>query len=322
MEKLILLLLVLALTGFFYTILKLSFKGRQKPIERLEKYSETGNSKGSDKKKLHKDYKAGLSILTKGIGNARFLDGYKKSIQLKLLRAHVLLKPEEYIAVCIGVALLFGIILTAAAKNLLLFPLGATVGWLIPSLIIKSKIKKRLKLLNEQLNDAIVMISNSLKAGYSFFQAVETVSREMTGPISEEFLYLQKEINLGQSTEKALENLTSRVASEDLDLVITAVLIQRQAGGNLSEILDNISFTIRERIKIKGEIRTITAQGRMSGMVISLIPPILCVVLYMINPEQIGMLFKTTLGNIILVTAAVMELIGIFAIKKIVNIKF
>ena len=183
------------------------------------------------------------------------------------------------------------------------------------------KIKKRIKGLNEQLGDAIVMISNSLKTGYSFFQAIDMVAGEMTGPISEEFSILQKEINLGLSTDKALENLSARVSSDDLELVITAVLIQRQVGGNLAEVLDNISATIRDRVRIKGEIKTVTAQGRMSGWVISLLPAGLCLLIYVINPQYMAVLFTRPLGIMMLVISVFMELLGIFFISRIVKIE-
>ncbi len=181
--------------------------------------------------------------------------------------------------------------------------------------------KKRIKLLNNQLGDAIMLLSSSLKAGYSFFQAVDTVTKEMSGPISEEFVIMQKEVNLGVSTEKALENLVQRVGSDDLEMVITAVLIQRQVGGNLSEVLDNISTTIRDRIKIKGEVRTITAQGRVSGLVLSLLPIVLGVLVYMINPSHMQVLFTNPFGIILLVYSGIMELIGIFIIRKIVRVE-
>ena len=194
-------------------------------------------------------------------------------------------------------------------------------AWYAPMLILKSKVKKRIKLLNEQLGDAIGLVSNSLKAGYSFFQAVDMVAKEMTGPIAEEFQVLQKEINLGLPTEKALENLAARIPSDDLGLLVTAVLIQRQTGGNLAEVLDNISTTIRDRVRIKGEIRTVTAQGRISGWVISLLPVGLCFLIYLINPQHISVLFTRTLGILLLAVSALMELTGIFIIRRIIKIE-
>jgi tight adherence protein B len=147
------------------------------------------------------------------------------------------------------------------------------------------------------------------------------VAEEMTGPIAEEFGILKKEVNLGLNTEKALENMTGRVSSEDLELVVTAVMIQRQVGGNLSEVLDNITATIRDRVKIKGELKTITAQGKISGLVISLLPLILCGLIFLISPKMMSLLFTTAMGQIMIGVALFMETIGIILIRKVVKIE-
>jgi tight adherence protein B len=197
----------------------------------------------------------------------------------------------------------------------------AVVGWVTPLFILNRNINKRLRTINNQLGDTIAVLSNSLKAGHSFFQAVDSVGRELTGPVADEFSKLQKEISLGVNTETALENMVSRVGSDDMELMVTAVLIQRQIGGNLAEILDNISETIRQRIRAKGEIRTLTAQGRMSGWVISLLPFLLAIAISMISPEHMKVLITSQLGIIMIVIALVMELMGILFVKKIINIE-
>lgn len=320
MLRLILILTFVAALILFYCILKYLLI-KQSSISRLKKYTNVEEMRDEKKKNVRKDFKAGLSFMSKGIAGAKFLDGYKKSIQSRLVRAHVLLKSEEFITVSMIAAFaagMFGFILKGSLLTAICFGI---IGWLLPSIVLKSRIKKRIKLLIEQLGDAIMMISNSLKAGYSFFQAIDTVAREMTGPIAEEFALLMKEINLGLTTEKALENLAARVQSDDLELVITAVMIQRQVGGNLAEVLDNISSTIRDRVKIKADVRTVTAQGRISGLIIALLPVILGVLLYLINPEHIGILFKNPIGIVIMVFSAFMELIGIYFINKIVKIE-
>jgi tight adherence protein B len=311
---------------FLFPLLKY-FIGKRNSITRLKRYINIEEVREEKKKSANKDLKMGLGVISKKIGSVKFLDGYKKEIQLQLTRAHILLKPEEYIAVCVMVFIITALIIFSltSKKQLnvaILLSVGAgALGWLFPSIIVKSKTKARLKQLNDQLCDAISLISNSLKAGYSFFQAVDTVSKEINGPIAEEFTLLQKEVNLGLATEKALENLVTRVNSDDLELVVTAVLIQRQVGGNLSEVLDNISTTIRERIRIKGEVKTVTAQGRMSGMIISLLPVALGIILYLINPQHIGMLFNNAIGLGILGFSIIMQLIGIYFISKIVKIE-
>ncbi len=321
MLELIVISTFVSVTLLLYPIFKYIL-GNQKSISRINRYTNIEEIKEEKRRSgAHKEFKLGLGVISKRVGSVKFLDGYKKRIQMQLTRAHVLLKAEEFITICIIVFSGLGF-LAFITTNSMLNTFGAGIlGWIIPVMVLKSRIKKRLKLLNEQLGDAIVLISNSLKAGYSFFQAVDTVAKEMTGPIAEEFTFLQKEINLGLTTEKGLENLVSRAASDDLELVVTAVQIQRQVGGNLAEVLDNISSTIRERVKIKGEVKTITAQGRMSGMVIALLPAALGFILFLINPEHIGMLFSDSIGIAILCFSIMMELIGIYFISKIVKIE-
>jgi tight adherence protein B len=310
------------ITMFLMTQLALRYTtGMQKTIYRLKKYINIDEIKEEKRRPARNDLRSGLNMLAKGVGSLRLLDGYKKSIQLRLNKAHIPLKSEEFITICMILFLAFGLgafLISGALSTALL---AGMAGWLIPLVILKSKIRKRVKQFNEQLSDAITLISNSLKAGYSFFQAADIVAKEMTGPIAEEFTLMQKEINLGLTTEKALENLAGRVGSDDMELVVTAVLIQRQVGGNLAEVLDNISSTIRDRIKIKGEVRTVTAQGRMSGLIISLLPPVLGVLIYMINPEHMGILFNNSIGLCIVVFSIFMELIGIYFINKIVRIE-
>ncbi len=325
MMNFILISTFLSVLLFAYQILKFLI-GKQTPIMRLAKYTNKVEIGLEEKRKSkQKEFKVGLGFIARGVKDAKALDGYKKRIQLELQRAHILLKPEEYITVSIILFFAFGTFMFALASSspfaVLVAIAGGIVGWYFPSLYLKIKIKKRIKFLNEQLSDAIVLISNSLKAGYSFFQAVDIVSKEMTGPMAEEFTQLQKEVNFGTTTEKALENLVARVKSDDLELVVTAVLIQRQVGGNLSEVLDNISSTIRERIRIKGEVKTVTAQGRMSGMIIALLPPALALILFLINRSHVMVLFTDPIGLVILGFSVFMEFVGIYFIGKIVKIE-
>lgn len=323
MLELIMLMSFVTMLFIIYPLIRFIFI-KNSSVLRLKRYINMEEMRDDKKKSTKRELKNSLSFVSKGIGNAKFLDGYKKKIQMQLTRAHLLLKAEEFITLCLIVftVVFFLVILLKGSVHWPLAVLTGIVGWFVPSFILKSKIKKRVKNLNDQLGDAIILISNSLKAGYSFFQAVDAVSREMTGPISEEFILLQKEINLGLNTDKALENMSGRVLSDDLELLVTAVMIQRQVGGNLAEVLDNISSTIRDRVRIKSEIKTATAQGRMSGWVISLLPVALGVVIYLINPEHMSLLFTNPLGILILVVSIMMESIGIFLINKIVRIEF
>jgi len=322
LKGLIILLSFTSAAVLYYQLMK-SFISGSDYMSRLRRYTSLEDINEEKRKKKRDSSPFLRDILSKGIGKIRFLDGYKKKIQADLTRAHLLLKAEEFLIFEIILLSLF-FMLTVLIKGVRSWPLAivsGVVGWTLPSFYIKSRIKKRMKLMNEQLGDAIAMMSNSLKAGYSFLQAVDIVAEEITGPVAEEFAIFKKEVSLGLNTEKALENLSGRVRSDDLDLVITAVMIQRQVGGNLAEVLDKIAETIRDRLRIKGELKAITAQGRVSGLVISLLPIVLCLIIYMINPAQMSLLFTRPLGIIMLVVAAVMEFTGIILIRRIVRVE-
>ena len=303
----------------FYLIILMSIS-KQKSILRLKKYA---GDKNYYEKKRKTEFKPKnfLNIFSKTIKEMKFLDSYRDKIQVDIIKAHIPLKAEEFISLRIYLTLGLIILTYLTGKHVAVIILLGACGWLLPKLFVNVRIHKRIKQFNDSLGDAIILISNSLKAGYSFFQSIDIVAKEMNGPIAQEFALLQKEINLGYTTEDALDNLVKRIKSDDLELVITAVLIQRQVGGNLAEVLDSISSTIRERIRIKGEIRTITAQGRISGVMIAILPPALGVVLYLINPDHIKLLFTEKIGLIMIGLSVGMELMGIYFIKRIVKIE-
>ena len=246
----------------------------------------------------------------------------KRRVEKELTRADLPLRGEEFMAFTIiglGGVLLSVLIFTGS----LLMVLSATVVMLpAPYVFISRARQKRLQLFNSQISDALVIIANSLRSGFSFLQAMDLVRREMPDPIAKEFGRAFQEINLGTPTEQALTNMAERVDSDDLDMVVTAVLIQRQVGGNLAEVLDKIAHTIKERIRIKGEIKTLTAQGRISGIVIGLMPVALCMFLFVANPEYISLLFNNQAGLIMVGAALIAQGIGFFAIRRIVDIKY
>jgi tight adherence protein B len=181
--------------------------------------------------------------------------------------------------------------------------------------------KKRLEAFTKQIVDALTLISSSLKAGYSFIQSMEVVAQEVPAPLGEEFSLAMHEMSLGATVEESLEEMVQRVGSDDLALVVTAVLVQRQTGGNLAEVLDNIAETIRERIRIRGEIRTLTAQGRISGWIVGLLPVGLGAAVSAINPSYMSVLFRHPLGLLFLLLGACGQVIGVLVIRKIVQIE-
>lgn len=205
-----------------------------------------------------------------------------------LARADLKFKVGEYFALIFMSVFLFGLIAwVLGGRNIISFLIGAVLGLLAPGLYVGQLQSRRLNRFNDQLPDMLNLTVNGLRAGYSTMQAMEAVSKELPPPISEEFRRVVQEMQLGISMETALANLFRRIPSDDLDFVITAINVQREVGGNLSEILDTISFTIRERIRIKGDIRVITAQVRTSGTILSLIPIGLTIVLWFLNPRYL-----------------------------------
>ena len=213
---------------------------------------------------------------------------YGDKIARQLARADVKLKVAEYIAlIVISVFGVGAIAWLLGSRSPISFLIGAAFGFILPGMYVNRQQKRRLNRFNDQLSDMLNLTVNGLRAGYSTMQAMEAVSKELPAPMCDEFRRVVQEMQIGISMETALDNLLRRIPSDDLDFVVTAIGVQREVGGNLSEILDTISFTIRERVRIKGEIRTLTAQVRTSGSVLSMIPIFLTVVLWFLNPEYL-----------------------------------
>ena len=209
-------------------------------------------------------------------------------ISQNLARADMKFKVGEYFALIFMSMVFFGgIAWFIGGRNIISLGIGALLGYLAPGIYVRQQQSRRLNRFNEQLSDMLNLMVNGLRAGYSTLQAMEAVSKELPSPISDEFRRVVQEMQIGIPMDSALNNLLRRIPSDDLDFVITAISVQREVGGNLSEILDTISFTIRERVKIKGEVRVITSQVRASGTILALIPVFLTVVLWFLNPKYL-----------------------------------
>lgn len=247
--------------------------------------------------------------------------GYTKQIELELQKGDLPLRGYEFLFIIafstIGAVWLLFIL----NPNLISMVVAGMLGFFTPLIFLRVKQQSKVNRFNGQIGDALVLISNSLKAGYGFLQAMEMVAKEMAPPIQTEFGRVLQEINLGVTTEEGLYRLTSRVNSQDLDLIVTAMLIQRQSGGNLSEILDNIAHTIRERIRIKGEVKALTAQGRLSGFIIGSMPVAIGLFLLLVNPKYVTQLFSDPRGQFMVGYAVVAEVIAVLIISKIIDIK-
>ena len=303
--------------------LVLTFVGGGSVVEeRLGRYAETGGmvtTVGEDAAEKG-DRPSPLSDFFNRMGEGTDLFA---SIGVSLAQADIKLRPAEFIAATVIASV------GAAALSLILglgFPMaiGAGVGGLfIPRIYVNRAKGRRLKKFDDQLSDMLNLMVNGLRAGFSTLQAMEAVSHEMPSPIADEFRRIVQEMQLGIPTEEALEHMMRRIHSDDLDLVITAMNVQREVGGNLAEILDVISFTIRERVRIKGEIQTLTAQGRATAWVISALPLALLALLYLVNRPYFMQFFNPATRNCgipMLCLAGAMIGSGFYATQKIVDI--
>jgi len=246
-------------------------------------------------------------------------------ISNSLSRADMKFKPGEFVFfTIISAALVAFILWYIGGKNIVVLLIGAAIGLYLPNLYVKSQQSKRLIKFDQQLPDMLNLMVNGLRAGFSTMQAMEAVSKELPAPICDEFRRVIQEMQLGVSMERALENLLIRIPSDDLDLTITAINVQREVGGNLAEILDSISYTIRERIRIKGEIRVLTTQVMYSGRFLSMLPLFVIGILYLLNREYIMEFFQPEsgiCGIIALVVAGLMIIGGYFAMNKLGDIE-
>ena len=255
-------------------------------------------------------------------------------LSVDLARADLKMKPAEFLILWAISPILF---LAAAFALGLVFPAfqnivaligAALLGLYFPRFYLKRRQKKRLAAFAQQLPDTITLLANSLRAGSSFLQGIELVTREARPPISEEMERVVREMQLGMALQPALNNLVRRMASEDLELVVTAIQIQSQVGGNLATVLDSIAFTIRERIRIIGEINTLTAMQRYSGYVITLLPIGLGLILFLISPGYMTVMFEKPpemlglpLGVIFFMVGLLSMGIGYLLIRRVVDIK-
>jgi tight adherence protein B len=262
-----------------------------------------------------------------------------QSLARLLARADMKFKVGEFVVLVIGTTLLGALIGwylgggaslpegTTIAQRLMRIPailFGCGIGFALPIIYLRREQGRRLVKFDNQLADMLNLMVNGLRAGYSNMQAMEAVSRELPPPISDEFRRVVQEMQLGVSLDTALENLTRRIPSRDLELVVTATNVQREVGGNLAEILDTISHTIRERIRIKGEIRVLTSQVMISGRFLALMPVILIIAMYFVNNEYMMRFFNEEtkmFGIPALIAGAMMIVIGYFTMTRIASIE-
>ncbi|MEW6727236.1 MAG: type II secretion system F family protein [Bacillota bacterium] len=320
-------LLYLSILGFLSVFFFITWvaraltHGNTAVITRLEQVTKTQPDLPPAAEAGSRGYASPTLLLVRALARLVPLKGLGRRLENDLVRADIPLKGEEFAAFVIlafVAAALLGLLVFGSVLNACLLAAPAAAA---PVFYLRMAKARRLAAFNSQLCDALAMIANTLRAGFSFLQALEMVRKELPDPISKEFGRALQDLNLGVSVEDALQSMVERVKSDDLDLMVTAVIIQRQIGGNLAEILDKIAETIRERVRIKGEIKILTAQGRISGLVVGLLPIGLLMVLLLINPGYMQDLFNNPMGIKLLAFAAVSEAIGLAAVKRIMNIE-
>ena len=239
-----------------------------------------------------------------------------------LLSSGVKLKPQEFIVIWFGTGFLIPFIYYLLMNSMTSTFLVMIVGIAIPPMYVEYAKNKRAKIFNLQLSQALLIISNSLRSGFTFRHALARVAQDLPDPISEEFKRVIREVNYGAKLDDSLSDLADRMNSEELKMINSAVSIQQKAGGNLAHVIEMVSITITDRINIKKTITTLTAQGRMSGMIIGLLPVFMRLVLMLVSPSYISIFFETKVGMIMLIVSGILELIGFMFIKKIVDIEY
>lgn len=307
-------LIFITTVSFFWLLYLIFFQRKYQVKERLrEQGSRQGMSEAKGKK--------GKSSITDRLSDFYHATSYYKKQKKLLSKAYVHMKPEELINISLLLGTIFALLVWLFQKNLLLVLIVFFIGAILPSIILTFIAGRRAKQMNAQLPQALNLISNGLRAGFSFNQSLGIVNEEMEAPIGEEFGKIMRDNQLGKPIDVALAEFGDRTDDEDISIFVTTLLTQLQVGGDLAEVLDIIAHTVRERAELRGHISTLTSQSKMSAVIIGILPLAVAGMIFIMNPDYITVLFNDPLGLVMMATAGVMMLIGIFTLYKIVNIK-
>lgn len=244
-----------------------------------------------------------------------------KRMQEDLDGAGVYLSAAEYLGIWLAAATVLPIGSYLTTSNIVVAMIFLAIGLLAPPMTVRILRKKRLDQFSNQLGDALMIMGNCLRSGFSVQQSIERIVTDMPEPISEEFRLAIMEMDYGAPMDEVLASMALRMENKNLALVTTAISIQQKTGGNLSEIIDNVAATIRDRIHIRQTLKTLTAQGRASGMILGCLPMIALIGMTFMNPDYTNTFYTTSFGIKALLVAAVMEVAGFFMVYKIVNIR-
>lgn len=323
MDPLLIVIAITVLLAVFSVVVGIRTSRRSALEERLETFRSERKGKETKQEEggpvFRKRSYSGLPILSSFLGQLRG----SEQVAISLERAGVPLRVGEYYLMRYVAAIVFFLVPFIFSQGVFAFVLGAglgVLGYSLPAIWVGAKRSARAKKINSQMVEMLGMVANSLKSGYGLMQSFEFASKQLDAPLATELKRMLRDANLGMSGEDALQALGERIGSADLEMVLTAINIQRAVGGNLAEILEKVAFTMRERERIRGEIATLTSQQRMTGIIIGGLPVGMGALFMMINPDYMGVLFTTTAGQIMLLLAVGLEVVGAMSMKKILAI--
>jgi tight adherence protein B len=274
-----------------------------------------GGGGGGDESLLRPTDRRKLGPLAGILGGSRGVE----SSALALERAGIPLRVGEYMTIRFALAAILFLLTFLLTRNVLIALPLAPIGYFLPRWYVGSRRRHRQARINGQLEEMLTLVSNSLKSGYGLLQSFEYASRQLAPPLADELKRMLQEANLGAGAEAAVQALAERIAGPDMEMVVTAIAVQRSVGGNLAQTLDNVAYTMRERDRIRGEISTLTSQQRMTGIVIGALPIFVGLVMFAINPDYMLPLFTETAGKAMLLMAVGMEALGIVLIRALLS---
>ena len=299
-------------------LLEYRSRNRRALARRMRYYA--GGMETQEKPKERKSLAERLKSLLQSGGKLLSNIRHARGLDFKMQQAGIPLLGTEFL-ILIAISMAVAFVVSSFMARKVYVGLFAAVGVaMVEWIYVLIRIDRREAAFTNQLGDCLTMVANAMRAGFSFLQAMDLISKEMEPPISDEFKHVMRDINLGASVERALEDMDKRVNSPDFSLVVTAVIIQQQVGGDLAHILDTISETIQDRIRMRREVKTLTAQGRMSGWVLVALPVLTGFLISSTSPGYMEPLFNEKIGQIAIVIAIVMDIIGYIVIQRIVDI--
>ena len=316
----IFLAIICAVSTFLFVLLSVIFIRRSRSTDifhRLRRHYDSHAGKSKQTEDIVRRFRNLIERTSKPFAEMNFA----KKLDFILKQAGIPLLGAEFIVLAIICSVLGTIAAYMVTFNLQIAPLVGPGILLIMTLWVRIRVDRRRKAFTEQLGDCLTTVANALRAGYSFQQAMDVIAREMEPPMSSEFERVTTDVAMGVTLEDALEQMNKRVGSADFDLVVTAVLIQREIGGNLAQILDSISNTINERIRMKREINALTAQGRFSAWVLMGLPFVVAAFCWVFNHDQMLIFVNEDMGRIAAVVVLIMMIIGMLIIRRIVDIE-